>query len=311
MPQLQEFTKNMKRLALIGILLGFVMASYALVPVDKPNLRDDTGIAPMYFGPNAFPVPDMLDGRVQNHLRVEIAGDGYFGYQEDITTDVFARVQVPLFTDRVNLTIWMPVMEWYEMTPERMTTCRIPDSLAGRGHGAGDAYFSTDIQILRDRKWAPDIALRAACKSASGGQYELARHYDCPGYFMDLSLGKSWYLGNEAMRRKGDEARGVELRVAGSVGFLCWQTDNGRQNDAVMYGLQMLVKSQYVSFRTTWSGYVGWENMGDRPMIIKGRLSGHTKGFEPYVEYQYGIKDYPFHMARVGLAYNIDILKKK
>ena len=290
------------------------MATYALVPIDKPNLREETGIAPAYFGPNAFPVPDMLDGRVQNHLRVEIAGDGYFGFQGDKTADAFARVHVPLFTDRVNLTVWMPVMEWYEMTPERMATCRVPDSLAHRGSGAGDVYFSTDIQILRDKKLAPDIALRAACKSASGGQYELARHYDCPGYFMDLSVGKSWYLGErlkaKGERREIDEARGMELRLAGSAGFLCWQTDNGRQNDAVMYGLQMLVKSQYVSFRTTWSGYVGWENMGDRPMIIKGRLAGHAKGFEPYVEYQYGIKDYPFHMLRVGLAYHIRLKVK-
>jgi hypothetical protein len=244
---------------------------------------------------------------------VEIAGDGYFGFQGDKTADAFARVFIPLFTDRVNLTIWMPVMEWYHMTPERQRVCRLQDSVAISGHGAGDAYFSTDIQILRDKKWAPDIALRAACKSASGGQYELARHYDCPGYFMDLSLGKSWFLGTENGKVKTEktQAMGVELRVAGSAGFLCWQTDNGRQNDAVMYGLQMLVKSQYVSLRTTWSGYVGWEDMGDRPMIIKGRLCGHAKGFEPYVEYQYGIKDYPFHMVRVGLAYNIDILKKK
>lgn len=296
------------------LLLGCVcstLVSLGMVPIVSPYLGEPTGIAPAYFGPNVFPVPDMLDGRVQKHLRAEIAVDGYFGFQGDKTADAFARVFIPLFTDRVNLTIWMPVMEWYEMTPERQRVCRLQDSVSIMGHGAGDAYFSTDIQILRDKRWAPDIALRAACKSASGGQYELARHYDCPGYFFDLSLGKSWYIGDEAMRQKGDEARGLELRMAGSAGFLCWQTDNGRQNDAVMYGLQMLVKSQYVSLRTTWSGYVGWEKMGDRPMIIKGRLSGHANAFEPYVEYQYGIKDYPFHMVRVGLAYNIDVLKKK
>ena len=292
----------MKRIVLLSSLLCIGIALFAQVPIECPNLREKTYIAPKYFGPNAFPVPDMLDGRVQNHLRVEVAGDGYFGFQGDKTADVFARVFIPLFTDRVNLTVWMPVMEWYELTPERIATCRVPDSLAHSGSGAGDAYFSTDIQILRDKKWAPDIALRAACKSASGGQYELARHYDCPGYFMDLSLGKSWLLGKN---------KGAELRVAGSAGFLCWQTDNGRQNDAVMYGLQLLMKSEYVSLRTTWSGYLGWEDMGDKPMIIKGRLCGHAKQFEPYVEYQYGIKDYPFHQIRVGLAYNIDILKKK
>ena len=294
---------------LIISLLIICASASALVPIDKPNLREGTGIAPAYFGPNAFPVPDMLDGRVQDQLRVEIAGDGYFGYEGDKTAGAFARIFVPLFTDRVNFTLWMPVMEWYSMTPERMATCRVADSLAHRGSGAGDAYFSTDIQILRDKKWAPDIALRAACKSASGGQYELARHYDCPGYFMDLSVGKSWYLGTENGRLKSENA--VELRVAGSVGFLCRQTDNGRQNDAVMYGLQLLLKSQYVSLRTTYSGYVGWENNGDKPMVIEGKLSGYLRNFEPYLEYQYGIKDYPFHHMRVGLAMKFDILAKR
>ncbi|MBO5816647.1 MAG: hypothetical protein J6R26_01685 [Paludibacteraceae bacterium] len=297
----------MKRIILLGSLCWLGIALFAEVPIERPNLRESTGIAPLYFGPNAFPVPDILDGRVQNHLRVEVAGDGYFGFQGDKTADVFARVFVPLFSDRVNLTIWMPIMEWYQMTQERMAICRISDSLSMRGSGAGDAYFSTDIQLVRDKKWVPDIALRAACKSASGGQFEMARHYDCPGYFIDLSLGKSWFLnsnGNSMIADKG----GVELRVAGSAGFLCWQTDNGRQNDAMLYGLQLLLNSRYVSFRTTWSGYVGWENDGDQPMIIKGRLSGRALNFEPYVEYQYGINDYPFHMLRVGLAYNIDIL---
>lgn len=302
----------MKKTILL-VLLGCCIrvTSYALVPIEKPNLQESTGIAPAYFGPNAFPVPEMLDGRVQSHLRLEIAGDGYWGFYGDKTADVFLRAYIPLFTDRVNLTLWMPVMEWYQMTPERQRVCRLQDSVVLAGSEAGDAYVSTDIQLLRARKFIPDIALRAAIKSASGGSFEKARYYDNPGYFFDLSVGKSWYIGDEAMRQKGDKARDLELRLAGSAGFLCWQTDNGRQNDAVMYGLQMLVKSQYVSLRTTWSGYVGWENDGDRPMIIKGRLSGHAKGFEPYVEYQYGIKDYPFHHVRVGMAYHIDILKKK
>ena len=53
---------------------------------------------------------------------------------------------------------------------------------------------------------------------------------------------------------------------------------------------------------------MGWERYGDAPMSIKARAAGHVKGFEPYVQYQYGIKDYPFHQIRVGLVYNLDIL---
>lgn len=296
------------RKRLLYILLLLCVAVQARVPIAHPNLGEPTGIAPAYFGPNAFPVPDMLDGRTQSHLRLEIAGDGYLGYEKDWTADVFARVYIPLFTERVNLTLWMPVQEWYAMTPERQRTCRLQDTAAIRGHEAGDAYVSTDIQIVKARRWLPDMALRAAIKTASGGSFEKARYYDNPGYFFDLSVGKSLYFGAGKQFPYADAADAkVELRFAGSAGFLCWQTDNGRQNDAVMYGLQMLLRSEYVSLRAVWSGYVGWENDGDRPMVVKARLAGHAKGFEPFAEYQYGIKDYPFHMVRVGLAYNINV----
>ncbi len=301
---------------LLFILLTISIAARAdeepLVPIERSDYSRPTGIAPYYFGPNAFPIPDMLDGRTESRLRLELAGDGYFGFKKDQTADLFARAYIPLFTDRVNLTLWIPVTEWYKMTTERQRECRLQDTVAMSGHEAGDVYISTDIQLLKARKYAPDIVLRAAMKTASGGGFEKARQYDDPGYFFDLAIGKSLYFGRgktfpEAVPKEAV----VELRFAGSVGFLCWQTDNGRQNDAVMYGLQMLLKTEYVSLRTTWGGYVGWEKYGDRPMSIKATLAGHIHDFEPYLTYQYGIKDYPFHQVRVGLAYRIDILKYK
>ena len=253
----------------------------------------------------------MTDGRTESHLRIEIAGDGYFGYQGDHTADLFARVYIPLFTDRVNLTLWMPVQEWYTMTAERQRTCRLQDTALISGHEAGDVYISTDIQLLKARKYAPDILLRAAMKTASGGGFEKARYYDDPGYFFDLSIGKSLYFGRgKTFPYAVPTDAEVELRLTGSAGFLCWQTADGRQNDAVMYGLQLLLKTCYVSWRTTWGGYVGWEEYGDRPMSIKTCLAGHIREFEPFVLYQYGIKDYPFHQLRVGLAYHINILNR-
>ena len=78
-----------------------------------------------------------------------------------------------------------------------------------------------------------------------------------------------------------------------------------------MYGLQASLKHEYVSLQTTWGGYVGWERYGDAPMTLKLRAAGHIQGFEPYVQYQWGIKDYPFHQLRIGLAYQIDILRSK
>ena len=266
----------------------------AEVPIEKPDLSKPTGIAPAYFGPNALPIIDMLDGRTSSVLRVELAGEGYIGYKEkNRTADLFARVCVPLFTRWANLTVWMPVFGWY-------------DQYDGTGKGAGDAYVSADIQILHNEwfkspkaKYIPQMTVRAGIKSASGEQFERRRHFDCPGYFFDLAIGQSIPL------------KSIELRFAGTAGFLCWQTDNARQNDAVMYGLQAQLKHEYFSFQATWGGYVGWEKHGDAPMSIKARAAGHIKGFEPYLQYQYGIKDYPYHQVRVGLVYNINILRRK
>ena len=285
----------MKRPILI-CLLSLLLAPCslkALTPTERPDLHEPTGIAPAYFGPNAFPIPDMLDGQTYDHLRLELAADGYFGFKGDWTADLFARVHVPLFTRWANLSIWMPVYGWYEQED-------------GKGHGAGDVYISTDVQVLHGdwfksekAQYIPQITVRLAMKTASGEQFERRRHYDCPGYFFDLSIGEQIPLGP------------VSLRFAGSAGFLCWQTDNGRQNDAVMYGLQAKLQHEYVSLQATWGGYVGWERYGDAPMSIKVRAAGHAKGFEPYVQYQYGIQDYPFHQIRIGLAYEIDILRRK
>ena len=260
--------------------------------IEKPDLSKPTGIAPAYFGPNALPVIDMLDGRTQSQLSVELAGEGYIGFHHNNTIDLFARACVPLFTRWANLSIWMPVYGWY-------------DQYDGKGSGAGDVYIATDIQVLHNEwfkseraKYIPQMTVRVGMKTASGEQFERRRHYDCPAYFFDASMGQSIPMGS------------VELRFAGSAGFLCWQTDNGRQNDAVMYGLQATLRHEYVSLQATWGGYVGWEKHGDAPMSIKARAAGHVKGFEPYVQYQYGIKDYPFHQVRVGLVYHINILDR-
>lgn len=283
-------------------LLGLIVLSAFIFPlpplqaevvIEKPKLSEPTGIAPAYFGPNALPVIDMLDGRTQRELGLEIAGEGYIGYKErNRTADIFARVRVPLFTRWANLSLWMPVFGWY-------------DQYDGKGQGAGDVYIATDIQVLHNEwfrsdrsRYIPQMTVRLGMKTASGEQFERRRHYDCPAYFFDVSMGQTIPMGP------------LSLRLAGSAGFLCWQTDNGRQNDAVMYGLQAQLRHEYASLQTTWGGYVGWERHGDAPMTVKIRAAGHVKGFEPYIQYQYGIKDYPFHQIRVGLVYNIAILDR-
>ena len=275
---------SVHKYSLVGLLLICCLSVRAFTP---------TGVAPGFFGPNALPIPDMSDGRTQEYLSIELAADGYFGYKGDRTADLFARVHVPLFTRWANLSLWMPIYEWYSQAD-------------GTGSGAGDVYLATEVQVLHDSwfpaekaPYIPQMTLRIGVKTASGEQFNRHRHFDSPGYFFDAALGKTFVAGS------------IDIRLAGSIGFLCWQTIEARQNDAVMYGLQAQLNHEYASLQATWGGYIGWERYGDAPMSLKIRVAGHIQAFEPFVQYQWGIQDFPYHQIRVGLVYKLDILKNQ
>lgn len=291
---------------LVAISLSMAMA-YAQTPILRPDLGTPSLVAPGYFGPNAFPVPDMLDGTTSSDLRVELYGDGFLcsmtsNPTDDVTFDVFAKATIPLFTDRVNLVVWMPVVEWFRSGPAVNALRRVQDP--GRwisGVDSGDAYVSTDILILDERKRGCGLVLRAALKSASGNSFGTARVYDAPGYFFDVAVGRDIV--------KSSDGKTV-LRTALSTGFLCWQTGNGRQNDAVMYGALASLKTGPFKAEVNYGGYVGWEGKGDRPMTLKTKLSWSIGRCSINAMYQAGFVDWPFHQVRLGVSYSVFDLKK-
>jgi hypothetical protein len=303
-----------KLIILLFGLIGIQVQLLAQTPPPSSSFSDVTCVSPFYFGPNAFPIPDMLDGRVSSCLRVELCGDYFIGKRGDNTENIALKVNVPLWTDRVNLSLWMPVVEWYQNSAENMDACNVTDEnreSALKGTLMGDLYVSADIQVFKEKVYWPDVAVRAAIKTASGGGYSQARYYDAPGYFFDASIGKSLALGGSVWRHK--------LRVAASAGFLCWQTNVGRQNDAIQYGLMLKWENRYFSLSQTLGGYSGWEHITcngkeiayDSPMSLKTNLSVYYKMCEFLLAYQYGLRDYPYHQLRLGVAYSFDILKKK
>lgn len=278
------------------ILVIGISKVFANTPIIQPNLSMKTKIAPAYFGPNAFQVPDMLDGRTSACMRIDLSADYYSGtlttLGEDITAGMSAKCIIPLFSSRANLVLWMPVFEYYYVNSEVNEIRRVPYDGALEGWDSGDVYVSTDIQLFTQRLHGADIALRAALKSASGNTYSKARYYDAPGYFFDVAIGRDLIAYDKTV-----------FRIAASGGFLCWQTDVGRQNDAVMYGIQVANSHKSWSFKTTFGGYVGWERDGDQPMIVATVLSYKFKHISVNACYKVGIMDWPFHQASIGMTY--------
>lgn len=299
----------MKRSAACLIaVLAYAAIAGAQTPVIKPDLGVPTLVAPAYFGPNAFPVPDMLDGSTSGDLKVELYGDGFLcsmtsSPSDDITLDLFAKATIPLFSDRVNLVIWMPVVEWFRSGPAVNVQRRVqnPDRWIS-GIDSGDAYVSTDILILDERKTGCGLVLRAALKSASGNSFGTARVYDAPGYFFDIAAGRNIKVSADGK---------TVFRMALSTGFLCWQTANGRQNDAIMYGALASLKTGPFKAEVNYGGYVGWEQKGDRPMTLKTELSWSLGRCSLNAMYQVGFMDWPFHQIRLGATYSFPLTLQK
>ena len=140
--------------------------------------------------------------------------------------------------------------------------------------------------LLTQEKHGFDIAMRAALKSASGNDFANARYYDSAGYFFDAAVGRDITIIPEQSR----------VRLAASGGFLCWQTANGRQNDAVMYGLTASYRYRWLNIAAEYGGYFGWEKDGDAPMTLKTSIAASLGNIDITLGHQVGLTDWPFHV---------------
>ncbi len=288
------------RILTLSIIL--ILACHLKSQTNDPR----TGHSPYYFGPNALPVMHMLSGETNDKLCLEVSSSFFHGSYGDQSFSPNLRVTIPLFSRWVNLDIWLPVVDYYYM-PEQSFQHFIyspVERLCTHGTKFGDIYISTNIQTMHHswNKYFPDAVVRIGLKTASGQGFNQGRHLDCPAYFFDLTAGRTIPLRGQWTK---------SLRFTAAIGFLCWQSNTVRQNDAYTYGLETEFIAKYLLANFSWSGYSGWEQNNDRPMTLKAKLGIPTKAWTPYIAYQYGLRDYAYQEIRLGVTYSIEILNRK
>jgi len=256
-----------------------------------PGWRNWMIISPGYLGPNALPVPEVKKGDLHSKTEFELTASGHL-MKGDPTQDISGRFYMPFAQNKIAIEVYGVILEHFafseEIRDERYA--RIKD---GKGVAFGDLYFSTLIQISKDRKF-PNILLRMAAKTASGNQLEGARNSDSPGYFFDLSFSKE--LGN---REEG------KFRPFGMIGFYSWQTNDelNLQNDALLYGLGADYVKNNLLFSGSLSGYSGYKDERDRPMQLNFeiRKDWEKKAFR--VQYLHGLRDWKYKTIRISFIW--------
>ena len=289
----------MKKIFSVLILVFSALMSEGQEYLPYKVLGDPSGTAPYFFGPSAFPIPDMLKD-TQAYPTVELNGDyswGHIAPTTDRAVTMGFAVRLPLWTDRVNLSVYCQIHEWYWDTPEARAARRVDPKYPLKGNCAGDVYVTADIRVLNERKYIPALTLRAALKTASGDDYEKARFFDAPGYHFDICATKTFaFRTNEFFK---------SVKASFNFGFLCWQTDIGCQNDAWMVAGSVELDTEYANLSVDCGGYYGREKFYDSPTSVKVKLDIVPGGMiTPFVYYQKGIKDWPFDQVKVGVRYS-------
>lgn len=259
-----------------------------------PSWRTFLTISPGYLGPNSLPVPEVKKGILSSQKEIELAGNVHFR-EGDPTQNLSGRFYYPLADNKIAIEIYGVPLEHYNMSNE-VRDERAARDRDGQGIAVGDLYFSTLIQLWRDRKF-PDALLRMAGKTASGGRLDAARYADSPGYFFDFSFSKKYTTKN-----------GSAILPFASFGFYSWQTndDENLQNDAYMYSIGLDVSKGKWNLSNSLAGYSGYKKEKDKPQVYNLELKKEFKRDALRLQFTYGIRDWTYKTITIAYIWKWD-----
>ena len=262
-------------LLLVGCLLS-LLSAHADNWWDKMPLLK---YSPRYFGPNAFPLPELMGGKLPARWEAEVRGE-FHTMPGDKTKDLYARLYVPIAKGKAGLTVSGVLQEWYKTSPE-VRDERNAVEVESPIPCFGDVIVNCYYQVLRSEKWM-DINVSANFKTASGGRLCDARYTDAASYWFDCNIGRTLWQNDQA-----------SLRIQGLIGFYCWMTNSmqHRQNDALCYGLGLQGGYRGFSLDCDYSGIQGYRDDGDKPMVIRTKLNYEIKKNVVSFRYRHGVRD--------------------
>lgn len=250
-------------------------------------------ISSAFMGPNALPVPDITKGGLDSTIQFETGGDVHFS-TGDHTQDFFVRGYLPISDGKVALSIEVIPVEWFK-TDTITRDMRASRGKSGIGKAGGDIYITTYLQILKQHLSLPDLALRIALRTASGTNLGEARYTDGPGYYFDLSGGKSWRKESAFLK---------EVRLYAMSGLYVYQTFDilHLQNDCFLYGVGIDFHFSQFIFSQEVSGYSGYLKNGDKPLVYRSSLQWKKNNVKLKFSYQHSLRDFPAERIRLGVG---------
>jgi hypothetical protein len=260
--------------------------------------QDVTHFSTKWYGPNAQPIPEITDGTIAKLTTFSLNGDYYFGYG-DQTVNSYLRIEIPLLSEKISIKSWMNIYEQYKVEPTvGLSRGMQPGNL--KGNAVGDIYLQTRIRLLEESRKKPSLILNYTLKTSSGTGVHEKRNFNRTGYYFDFESGKTFNINSRLLD---------DLRWVAMAGFLCWETIDYTQNDGPMYGTKIKLSKNKIEWEGGIRAYSGWmgshpnfnNDHGDRPIVIFSAIHFKTIKNRYFFQYQYGIRDFPYHQIRLGI----------
>ena len=273
-----------KSLLLTTIALIIAASSYSTAKAQDEEWREKMKYlqySSRYFGPNAFPMPELRSGRIETRIEAELRGE-YHAYEGDRTKDIYLRLFVPIAEGRAGVEVSYIIYEYYNMKRETVEE-RHAAGTSWRNGAHGDVIVSSLYQVLSNEKWV-DIMVEASIKTASGNRLADARYTDAASYWFNMNIGRNLYKSAN---------KSTSVRLQGLAGFYCWMTNDliHRQNDAIVYSAGISATHRNFSATADIAGIYGYKNNGDRPMQLRAKLNYEYKKNILSLRYKHGMKD--------------------
>ena len=248
--------------------------------------------APRFLGPNALPIPIQNSGVLSETSRFDLAANAHFA-KGDQTYNPKLSLDYVLVPEKVAFRLsWVPI-EYFQTSHEWKTERNVFHTFYNQQTATGDVYLHTNIQLLQDHQHFANARLRIGYRFASSSQQGAARFTDAPGYYFDLGISKDF------------KAEKLHWRPSLMLGFLVWQTnlDNQFQNDAFLYGLGMEMIGYKFIVNTSFRGYVGYLDNGDKPAVLDLRIVRKYNPFQVFIGIGMGFEDNLYDRLEIGSAY--------
>ncbi len=290
------FNLDRRFLKMRAVLFVYFALIFSL-PCSSEDWRDNMKnliYTPKYFGPNAFPIPEVRSGKISDKYEVELRYDYHYS-KGDQTQDLFGRIFVPFGKGIAALDVsWIPVENY--KTSEAIAKERNAANTKPNGSVHGDVVVIAMFQLWKNKKWF-DAETSLGLKTASGNMLVDARHTDAANYWFDLHIGRDLLL---------NEKQKINLRLAAMSGFYCYMTNNlvHRQNDTWMLGGGIKFQIKNVFLDADFRGFQGYWDQGDHPLLFQTKLKYAYKNQAIYFRYRDGMDDYTYQTYSGGYVFS-------